>query len=244
MTGIPGLVYNENGEVIRLGNLHDIAHHLEDLKERYCVSSIYLLGVQQRGSNREDWAPEATSPSPFSPMSLKVIEPSIGGDEALKKLVKKAHTLDIKIIVDIIPHLNRRNTELPKEYSVMTYDHGGNLVERSSTDGRYGTWDDGKLLNYRLFEIWEWLSDSISTLIDEFDIDGIRFDSAHAIPIMMKKNNYTFAFHQKRSDLDMLNGTIIVNDREYGHFMTTGFYDCECREKIAVPLHYFLDAQY
>ncbi len=238
--GHPGLVYNEHGEVIRLGNLYDISQHLEDLKERYCLSSIYLLGAQQRGSNREDWAPEATSPSPFSPMSLKVIEPSIGGDEALKKLIAKAHTLDIKIIVDIIPHLNRRNTELPKEYSVMTYDGGGNLVERSSTDGRYGTWDDGKLLNYRLFEIWEWLSDSITTLINEFDIDGIRFDSAHAIPIMMKKNNYTFAFHQKRSDLDMLNGTIIVNDREYGHFMTTGFYDCECREKIAVPLHYFL----
>ncbi|HNX24071.1 MAG TPA: glycogen/starch synthase [Spirochaetota bacterium] len=238
--GHPGLVYNENGEVIRLGNLHDITHHLEDLKERYCVSAIYLLGVQQRGSNREDWAPEATSPSPFSPMSLKAVEPSIGGDEALKKLIKKAHTLDIKIIVDIIPHLNRRNTELPPEYSVMTYDYNGNLVERSSTDGRYGTWDDGKLLNYRLFEIWEWLSDSISVLIDEFDIDGIRFDSAHAIPIMMKRNNYTFAFHQKRSDIDMLNGNIIVNDREYGHFMTTGFYDCECREKIAVPLHYFL----
>jgi len=238
--GHPGLVYNEHGEVIRLGNLFDISEHLEDLKERYCLSSIYLLGVQQRGTNRENWAPEATSPSPFSPMSLKVIEPSIGGDLALKELVKKAHSLDIRIIVDIIPHLNRKNTELPAGYSVMTYDNGGNLVERSSTDGRYGTWDDGKLLNYRLFEIWEWLSDSITTLIDEFDIDGIRFDSAHAIPIMMKKNNYTFAFHQKRSDLDMLNGTIIVNEREYGHFMTTGFYDCECRERIAVPLHYFL----
>ncbi len=238
--GHPGLVYNENGEVIRLGNLYDIAQHLEDLKERYCVSSIYLLGVQQRGSNREDWAPEATSPSPFSPMSLTKVEPSIGGDDALKKLIARAHTLDIKIIVDIIPHLNRRNTELPPEYAVKTYDHSGNLVDRSSTDGRYGTWDDGKLLNYRLFEIWEWLSDSISILIDEFDIDGIRFDSAHAVPIMMKKNNYTFAFHQKRTDMDMLNGTIIVNDREYGHFMTTGFYDCECREKIAVPLHYFL----
>jgi len=238
--GHPGLVYNENGEVIRLGSLYDITWHLEDLKERYFLSAIYLLGTQQRGTNREDWAPEATSPSPFSPISLTAIEPSIGGDNALKKLIAKAHSLDIKIIVDIIPHLNRKSCELPKEYSVLTYDGAGNLVERSSTDGRYGTWDDGKLLNYRLFEIWEWLSDSISKLIDEFDIDGIRFDSAHAIPIMMKKNNYTFAFHRKRSDIDMLNGTIIVNDREYGHFITTGYYDCECREKISVPLHYFL----
>lgn len=238
--GHPGLVYNEHGEVIRLGNLHDVKWHLEDLKERYYISAIYLLGVQQRGMNRGDWAPEATSPSPFSPMSLKIIEPSIGGDEALKELVAKAHSLNIKVIVDIIPHLNRKSTELPQEYSVFTYDTGGNLVERSSTDGRYGSWNDGKLLNYRLLEIWEWLSGSICTLIDEFDIDGIRFDSAHAIPIMMKRNNYTFAFHHKRSDIDMLNGTIIVNDREYEHFITTGFYDCECRDRISVPLHYFL----
>ncbi len=238
--GHPGLVYNEHGQVIRLGNLYDVAHHLDDLKERYCVSSVYLLGTQQRGSNRHDWAPEATSPSPFSPMSLKVIEPSIGGDSALKELTAKAHSLDIKVILDIIPHLNRTSDELPREYSVLTYDHGGNLVERASTDGRYGSWDDGKLLNYRMLEVWEWLSDSIRTLIDEFDIDGIRFDSAHAVPIMMKKNNYTFMFHQKRSDADMLNGNIIVNDREYGHFVTTGYYDCECRERISVPLHFYL----
>ena len=238
--GHPGLVYNENGEIIRLGSLDDITHHLSDLKERYSLTSIYLLGALQRGSNREDWAPEATSPSPFSPMSLTVIEPSIGGDAALKKLVAKAHSLNIKIILDIIPHLNRKSAELPPEYSVLTYNNEGRLVERSSTDGRYGTWDDGKLLNYRMLEIWEWLSNSITTLINEFDIDGIRFDSAHAVPIMMKRNNYTFTFHQKRSDLDMLNGTIIVNDREYGRFISTGYYDCECRDKIAVPLHYFL----
>ncbi len=238
--GHPGLVYNENGEVIRLGTLADITHHLEDLKSRYFITAIYLLGVQKRGSNREDWAPEATSPSPFSPVSLTEIEPSLGGDDELKKLVTEAHSLGIKIIVDIIPHLNRKSEELPQDYTVLTYDTGGNLVERASTDGRYGSWNDGKLLNYRIFEIWEWLSNSILTLIDKYDIDGIRFDSAHALPIMMKRNNYLYSYKQKRTDLEMLNGNIIVNDREYGHFVTTGFYDCECRDRISVPIHYFL----
>lgn len=238
--GHPGLVYNEHGQVIRLGNLSDITHHLEDLKSRYYVTAIYLLGVQKRGSNREDWAPEATSPSPFSPVSLIEVEPGLGGEEELKKLVTRAHSLGIKIIVDIIPHLNRKSNELPDEYTVLTYDTGGNLVERASTDGRYGSWNDGKLFNYRIFEIWEWLSDSISTLIDKYDIDGIRFDSAHALPIMMKRNNYPYSYKHKRTDLEMLNGNIIVNDREYGHFITTGFYDCECRDRISVPIHYFL----
>ena len=236
----PGLLYNENGEVIRLGTLNDISAHLEYIKNTYSISSIYLLGAQKRGTNREDWAWEATSPSPFSPISLVDIEPSLGGKQALKKLTAKAHSLEMKVIVDIIPHVNRKSSHISDDLVVMTYDDSGNLVQRSSTDGRYGSWNDGKLLNYRKFEVWEWLLWSINKLIDDFDIDGIRFDSAHATPIMMKKNNYPFIYGKKRSHEEMLEGRIIVNDKEYDHFITTGYFDCMCRDQIAVPIHYYI----
>ncbi|MGQ9615799.1 MAG: glycogen/starch synthase [Spirochaetota bacterium] len=238
--GHTGLVYNEHGEVIRIGRFSDISAHLEDLKKRYKITELYLLGIQKRGSNREDWAKEATSPSPFSPISLTEIEPSLGGEEEFLQLVKEAHALDIKIIVDIIPHLNRGSKALGDEYIVRCYDDRGNLVPRAATDGQYGNWNDGKLLNYRKFEVWEWISSSISTLIEKFDIDGIRFDSAHAVPIMMKKNNYPFFYGTKRSSEEMLEGTIIVNDKEDEHFITTGYYDSACRDTIAVPFHYYI----
>jgi starch synthase len=238
--GHPGLVYNEHGEVIRLGRFSDITAHLEEIKKNYCVTVIYLLGVQKRGRNRNDWAPNATSPSPFSPMSLTEIEPALGGDEELKELIDRSHALGIRIIVDIVPHINRSSDRLPDEYSVHTYDDSGNLVVRASTDGRYGSWNDGKLLNYRKFEVWEWLSDSITALIERFDIDGIRFDSAHAVPIMMKKNNFPFVFERKRDYAEMVEGNIIVNDREDDHYVTTGYYDSACRDLIAVPIHYFI----
>ena len=236
----PGLVYNENGEVIRLGRFSDISAHLEDLKKRYRITALYLLGVQKRGSNREDWTPEATSPSPFSPMSLTEIEPSLGGEKEFKELVEKAHALDVKIIVDIVPHVNRKSTAVPANYAVKCYDDSGNLVVRASTDGRYGSWNDGKLLNYRKFEIWEFITGSILTLIDKYDIDGIRFDSAHAVPIMMKKNNYPYIYGKKRTNEEMVEGAIIVNDREDDHFITTGYYDSACRDIIACPFHYYL----
>ena len=238
--GRTGLLYNENGQVIRLGKFSDITAHLEDIKSKYFISSIYLLGVQKRGSNREDWAPEASSPSPFSPMSLVEIEPFLGGEKEFIELVKKAHTLDIKIIVDIVPHLNRKSTELPDDCAVLTYDESGHLTARASTDGRYGSWNDGKLLNYRKIAVWEWLSNSISELIERYDIDGIRFDSAHAVPIVMKKNNYPFVYKDKRTHEDMLEGNIIVNEKESDHFVTTGYYDSACRDLIAVPIHYYL----
>ncbi len=239
-SGHPGLLYNENGQVIRLGRFSDITVHLEQIKSRYNLTALYLLGVQKRGSNHEDWAPEASSPSPFSPMSLIEIEPSLGGELEFKELVEKAHTLGIKIIVDIIPHINRRSDHLKDDLVVLTYGHDGQLVQRASTDGRYGSWNDGKLLNYRKFEIWEWLASSVETLIEKFDIDGIRFDSAHAVPIMMKKNNYLYVYDRKRSHEEMVEGNIIVNDREDSHFITTSYYDSACRDIISVPLHYFL----
>ncbi|MBN2401028.1 MAG: glycogen/starch synthase [Spirochaetes bacterium] len=236
--GHPGLVYNEYGEVIRLGSFTDITAHLEYLKKNYYVTSIYLLGVQKRGHNREDWAYGATSPSPFSPMSLTEIEPSLGGDTELINLIKKAHSIGIKIIVDIVPHLNRRSN-FPPDYIVKCYNNEGHLVERASTDGRFGSWDDGRLHNYRMLEVWEWLTESTEELIDKYDIDGIRFDSAHAVPIMMKRNNYPYINESKRTHEEMVEGRIIVNDREDGHFITTGYYDSACRDTIAVPFHYY-----
>ena len=64
-SGHPGLVYNENGEIIRLGRFSDITAHLEDMQLRYSLTALYILGAQRRGTNREDWASEASSPSPF-----------------------------------------------------------------------------------------------------------------------------------------------------------------------------------
>ncbi len=114
------------------------------------------------------------------------------------------------------------------------------LVERAATDGRYGSWNDGKLLNYRKFEVWEWLSGSIEKMIELYNIDGIRFDSAHAVPVMMKRSNYPFIYNTERSAEDMLEGTIIVNDREDEHFITTGYYDSVCRDVIACPFHHYV----
>ncbi len=238
--GRTGLLYNENGEVIRLGRFSDVTAHLDDLVDRYRITAIYILGVQRRGSNREDWAPEATSPSPFSPMSLTEIEPSLGGEQDFMELVREAHARGLKIIVDVVPHLNRRATELPDECVVQCYDGSGTLVARASTDGRYGSWNDGRLFNYRMLQVWEWLAESILALIEKYDVDGIRFDSAHAVPIVMKRNNYLYVYERARSDEEMVEGRIIVNEREDGHYVTTGYYDSACRDVIAIPLHYYL----
>ncbi len=236
----PGMVYNEHGQVIRIGTFADIAAHLPHLKRRYGFTAIYVLGAQKRGANREDWTSEATSPSPFAPESLVEMEPSLGGNDGLRALVAAAHDLEMKVLVDVIPHLNRRVRDVPDTELVRCFDGAGALVPRASTDGRYGDWNDGVLLNYRRLSVWEWLADSVRSLIERFDVDGVRCDIAHALPIMMKRDNTPALPSGPRSDEEQVEGTIVVNERVDDHYVTTGFFESACRDLICSPLHYLL----
>ena len=210
----PGLVYNEHGEVIRLGTFADVAAHLPRIQRRYGFTIIYLLGVQKRGSNREDWSSHATSASPFSPESLIEMEPSLGGNDGLRDVVTAAHALGMKVVVDVIPHLNRRVHDVPESFAVCCFDDAGNLVPRASTDGRYGTWNDGVLFNYRRLAVWEWLAGAVRTLVERFGVDGVRCDIAHALPVVMKRNNASTLPSGPRSDEDPGRGTLVPTDHE------------------------------
>jgi glycosidase len=64
------------------------------------------------------------------------------GDEKLRELIERAHGLGIKVILDLIPHLNRKSTEVPEDFAVQCVDGTGNLVVRASTGGWYGSWND------------------------------------------------------------------------------------------------------
>ena len=54
----------------------------------------------------------------------------------------------------------------------------------------------------------------------------------------MKRNNASTLPSGPRSDEDQVEGTIVVNEREDDHYITTGFFDSACRDLIASPLHY------
>ena len=120
------------------------------------------------------------------------------------------------------------------------FDDAGNLVPRASTDGRYGSRDDGVRFNYRRLAVWEWLAGAVRTLVERFDVDGVRCDIAHSLPVVMKRNNASTLPSRPRSDEDQVEGTIVVNEREDDHYITTGFFDSACRYLIASPLHYLL----
>ena len=237
----PAWCTTSTGRVIRLGTFADIAAHLPQLKRTYGFTAIYLLGVQKRGSNRKDWS----RPRHLT-IAVRAGEP--GGDGAgpgrqrrpARPGGRRPRAGDEGAGGSDPAPQPPRPTTCPsrcwwnasttpatwRRAPPPTDATGAGATECCSTTAG---WRCGNGSPTRCTPCWR-----------RFDVDGVRCDIAHALPIMMKRNNAPVLPTGRRSDEDQVEGTIVVNEREDDHFVTTGFFDSACRDLIASPLHYLL----
>ena len=201
----PGLVYNEHGQVIRLGTFADIAAHPATTE-----THLRLHRHLSAGSPETRQQPRGLVAPRHLAVAVRAGEPggdgaSLGGNDGLRALVAAAHELEMKVLVDLIPHLNRRvqgRTRVAAGAMLRrppatwcrapppTAATGAGTTACCSTTG---AWRCGR-----------WLADALRTLLERFDVDGVRCDIAHALPIMMKRNNAPVLPTGRRSDEDQV----------------------------------------
>ncbi len=228
-----GLKYDEKGRLIRKGTFDDITDSLEHLYA-IGVEGIYLLGIQERGENPSDRA--GPDGSPFSPLEPHIINRSLGGEDAFIRLVNKAHKLGIKIVVDLIPHINRVNEWVRKKGLVVKVRRpNGEIVPRAATDGTSSEWFDSYLLNFRKKETWDYLIESSKKLVEKYDIDGFRIDVAHAIPLMFMPE----LSPPEPSPEEIFFGEIISDERdERGFLRPQGYWETQSKAYHPNPFFY------
>jgi 1,4-alpha-glucan branching enzyme len=96
-----------------------------------------------------------------------------GTPEELKSLINAAHSLGIAVIMDLVhSHAVKNINEGLNEFdgSEDAYFHAG--------DRGYHTGWDSKLFNYGKWEVQQFLLSSIRYWMEEFHMDGFRFDGA------------------------------------------------------------------
>ena len=74
----------------------------------------------------------------------------LGGDEGLKKLIERAHYLNIKVIVDCSVRVS--SSHMGKRYEglrLKAVDEQGRIVFHYGANGRSISYDDTTALNYR-----------------------------------------------------------------------------------------------
>lgn len=136
------------------------------------VDIIYLLPFHPIGKVSR----KGLKGSPYSIVDFYEIHEDLGTLEDLKRLVKKAHEKNMKVMMDIV--FNHTSKD-----SVLTHEHPEWFYRKpdGSLANRVGDWSDITDLNYDLDEVQDYFVDVLVYWADI--VDGFRCDVAPLLPI-------------------------------------------------------------
>ncbi len=116
--------------------------------------------------------------SPYSIADYTAINPDLGTDEDFDALVKEAHKLKMKVLLDWVGnHTSFDHKWIKSHPDWYTKDSLGHITHPMGTD-----WTDVADLNYDNTEMRKEMIKSMKYWINKFDIDGFRCDVAGFVP--------------------------------------------------------------
>lgn len=147
---------------------------------------IHPIGEVNRkgGENKNNYIAEPGSGSLGSPYSIQdyvAVNPDYGTHEDLKVLVREAHALGMRVILDWVANHSAFDcvwTEDHREYYLL--DSVGNLQPPLGTD-----WWDVAQLDWEKGEengLYAAMADAMTFWVQECDVDGFRCDVAMKVP--------------------------------------------------------------
>lgn len=135
---------------------------------------IWLMPIHEIGEKNR----KGSLGSPYAVKDFYSINPEFGDAKSLKNLIKTAHALDLKVILDWVPNHTAWDNQL-----VNTHPHW--YAKDYKGDFRpspWWDWDDIIELDYNNSDLREYMIDAMSYWINEFDFDGFRCDVAGYVP--------------------------------------------------------------
>lgn len=153
------------------GTFNAFATHLPRLKE-LGVDILWFMPIQTIGEKDR----KGTLGSYYSIRNYKEVNSEFGSLDDFRNVVKKAHDLGLKVILDWVPNHTSRDhawtTEHPDWYRL---DSLGNPIVMYD-------WTDIAPLDYEKPDMRSAMLDAMMFWIREADIDGFRCDVAYEVP--------------------------------------------------------------
>jgi 1,4-alpha-glucan branching enzyme len=148
----------------RPGTFDDAIARLDYLR-RLGVNVIALMPVNEFGSDYS-WG--------YNPEHVFAVEAAYGGPDGLKRFVRAAHERGMKVQLDVV----HNHWNAPGD-GVWEFDGPANIYFPSDARRRWTPWGDRP--DYAKPEVRDYIEDNIRMLLDEFRIDGFRWDSPQNI---------------------------------------------------------------
>ena len=169
------------------GTLAATATHLPYIAD-LGATIVYLSPVNVHGY------PSVFGPStPYEIKDYDAIDPEYGSEADLKRLVEQAHTLGLKVIMDIV------------------YSHSANDNVHLNTPGFYQRTPDGKIIlsrwrtpmpDYKNRQVHDFFRNNLLHWVKDVGLDGFRADVAGAVPAEF--------WDEAREAMDKINPNVIM----------------------------------
>ena len=150
------------------GTFKDIIDKLDYFCE-LGINAIELMPVQEYPGDNS-WG--------YNPRHYFAVESSYGTSEDLKQLIDECHSRGIRVLIDFI--FNHSDTEAPLTKIHFEYWYSSEPTDPDYNWGPefdYEKYDD----NLEIKPAWQFVGDIVRFWIEEYHIDGIRFDASKQI---------------------------------------------------------------
>ena len=162
--------YEANPRVFATSNqLNAINARLEDIKD-LGVDVIWLMPICEQGKLK-------AIGSPYCIKDFKKVHPQYGTLDDLKALVKKAHDLGMKVILDWIANHTSWDNPWTENKGWHTTDEAGNIISPPGFN-----WTDVADLNFENADMRAAMKDAMGFWVTEAGVDGFRCDYAEGVP--------------------------------------------------------------
>jgi glycosidase len=184
----PHLAWTRNANIYEVnirqytqeGTIKAFEKHLPRLK-RMGVKILWIMPVQPIGEKNR----KGTMGSYYSISDYTAVNPEFGSMDDFKQLVRTAHAMDMKVILDWVANHTAWDSEWAKTHPEWFKRNAkGELTSYEYNNGReIEYWTDVIGLDYQKPEVWGAMIGAMKFWIKEANIDGFRCDVASLMPV-------------------------------------------------------------
>jgi glycosidase len=183
--------------------------HLPRLKEMG-VDILWFMPIQPISKKNR----KGSLGSYYSVKDYKAVNPEFGTMDDFKELVKRAHEMGFKVMIDWVGnHTGWDNVWMKDHKDWYTQDSLGNVVSPVAD------WHDTADLNYNNQQMRQAMLDALKFWVKETDIDGYRCDFAGGVPtefwekarLSLDSIKPVFMLGENQDQMDLLNKAFNVN---------------------------------
>lgn len=161
--------FNDQGDDNLPGKFSSVSARLGHLK-KLGVNAIQIMPVGEFAGDRS-WG--------YNPAHIFSVESAYGGPLAFKQFVKRAHQAGIAVILDVVyNHLGPSDLDLWQFDGWSENDRGG--IYFYNDDRAITPWGETRP-DYGRGEVRQFILDNVMMWLEEFHVDGIRFDCTQFI---------------------------------------------------------------